>query len=105
MGFWTRLQMEWIKRTQKQEPVIQKVQHDTREWALNHGLFLQELVRSKQEMDRVRSLFDQVSDPALVDEIVFRVGAAEQHFNYLIHLARQFNISFDGMQWEWVADA
>lgn len=66
--------------------------------------FLREIVKSKRELVITQNQFNYVSDPALVDHIVFRMGAAEQYLNYLLRLAREWNMEFDGVQWEWFAD-
>jgi Protein of unknown function (DUF2508) len=64
--------------------------------------FLQTLQKSKMELEIARQQFETVVDPLLIDHIVFRLGAAERHFNYLFQLARKWNICVDGMQWYWV---
>jgi hypothetical protein len=66
--------------------------------------FLTELRRSKRELDIARYQFDNVVDPLLIDHIVFRLGAAERHFNYLFQLARRYHLAVDGMRWEWYED-
>jgi hypothetical protein len=63
--------------------------------------FIKALRRSKQELDIAREQFDTVTDPLLVDHVVFRLGAAEKHLNYLFQVARRFGITTDGMRWDW----
>lgn len=63
--------------------------------------FIQDLRRSKQEVDVARRQFDTVTDPLLVDHIVFRLGAAEKRLNYLIQLAKKLEIEHEGMSWLW----
>lgn len=63
--------------------------------------FLEEILKSRRELQIARQQFEQVADPLLIDHVVFRIGAAERHLNYLFKLAREQGISFDGMQWEW----
>lgn len=67
--------------------------------------FLEEILKSRRELHIARQQFNQVADPLLIDHVVFRIGAAERHLNYLFRLAREQNISFDGAQWEWTSDA
>lgn len=66
--------------------------------------FLREILQSRRELEIARRQFDQVSDPALIDHVVFRVGAAERHFNYLFQLAREWGISYQEMEWDWTSD-
>jgi hypothetical protein len=63
--------------------------------------FLEEILKSRRELAIAQQQFDEVSDPLLVDHLVFRMGAAEKQFDHLLRLARELGISFDGMQWEW----
>lgn len=63
--------------------------------------FIQDLRRSKREVEVARRQFDTVTDPLLIDHIVFRLSAAEQQFNYLIQLAKKLDIIHDGMSWLW----
>jgi len=63
--------------------------------------FLAALRRSKLELEIARSQFATVVDPALVDHVVFRLGAAEKHFNYLFGLARRLKVNVGGLRWEW----
>lgn len=65
---------------------------------------LAELRRSKKELEIARYQFANAVDPMLIDHVVFRLGAAERHFNYLFQLARRYNLSVDGMRWEWYED-
>lgn len=66
--------------------------------------FLQEILKSRRELQIARRQFEQVSDPELVDHVVFRVGAAERHLNYLFRLAREQGISYQGIEWEWTSE-
>lgn len=63
--------------------------------------FLRALHLSKQELDIARQQFENVVDERLIDHVVFRLGAAERHFSYLLQLARQWNISVQGIRWDW----
>jgi hypothetical protein len=66
--------------------------------------FLRALRNSKRELETARLQFETVTDPLLVDHVVFRLGAAEKHFNYLFQLARKMKLSVDGVRWEWLED-
>ncbi|MCL6626780.1 YaaL family protein [Alicyclobacillus shizuokensis] len=68
---------------------------------LDADLLIQELVLAKREMEMARSQFDHVVDPRLVDHTVFRMGAAEQQFRYLLNLARERDIRVTGLNWLW----
>ncbi|GMA50571.1 hypothetical protein GCM10025857_19280 [Alicyclobacillus contaminans] len=67
--------------------------------------FLAALRRSKRELDIARQQFDSVVDPLLIDHVVFRLGAAERHFNYLFQLARRWNLALEDMDWYWAERA
>ncbi|GGJ13063.1 hypothetical protein GCM10010885_22930 [Alicyclobacillus cellulosilyticus] len=62
---------------------------------------LEALRRSKQEMEIAQRQFDTVTEPLLIDHVVFRLGAAERQFNYLFQLARRLNISVEGVWSGW----
>lgn len=62
---------------------------------------LKEIIQSKQELAIACAQFDMVSDPLLIDHIVFRIGAAERRLSYLLRNAKEMGLAFDGMQWEW----
>ncbi|GMA63969.1 YaaL family protein [Alicyclobacillus fastidiosus] len=68
---------------------------------LDKAALLTEILKSRRELMIARQQFEQVSDPLLVDHVVFRIGAAERQLNFLFRLARENDVSFDGMQWEW----
>lgn len=63
--------------------------------------FVDALRRSKGELDVARQQFDNVNDPLLIDHVVFRLGAAERHFNYLFQLARKLELDVGGIRWDW----
>ncbi|WDL99022.1 DUF2508 family protein [Alicyclobacillus sp. ALC3] len=63
--------------------------------------FVQELRRARDEVVTARRQFDTVTDPLLVDHIVFRLGAAEKRFNYLFQMAKRLSIAVDGVNWGW----
>lgn len=69
---------------------------------MNPERFVEEVIRAKRELDIARAQFDIVADPMLVDHIVYRIGAAETHLNYLFRLARRLGISVEGVRFEWV---
>ncbi|MFB5190515.1 DUF2508 family protein [Alicyclobacillus fastidiosus] len=72
---------------------------------LDKAAFLTEILKSRRELMIARQQFEQVSDPLLVDHVVFRIGAAERQLNFLFRLARENDVSFDGLQWEWRDEA
>lgn len=63
--------------------------------------FKEALRRSKIELDIARSQFDSVTDPMLIDHVIFRIGAAERHFSYLLQLARRLNIELGKPYSDW----
>lgn len=67
----------------------------------NVEAFLTELKLSKRELDIARNQFEVVTEPLLVDHVVFRLGAAERHFNYMFQLARRMNIGINGLNSDW----
>lgn len=67
--------------------------------------FLHALKRSKQELDIARQQFENVTDQRLIDHVVFRLGAAERHFSYLLQLARQWGLAVNGIRWDWSEEA
>jgi Protein of unknown function (DUF2508) len=62
---------------------------------------LKDIIKSRQELSIAYAQFDMVSDPLLVDHIVFRIGAAERRLSYLLRTAKETGLSFEGVQWEW----
>ncbi|WP_054968352.1 DUF2508 family protein [Alicyclobacillus ferrooxydans] len=62
--------------------------------------FLYALKRSKQELDIARQQFENATDQRLIDHVVFRLGAAERHFSYMLQLARQWGISANTIRWD-----
>lgn len=64
-------------------------------------LLIRELVRSKKDLMIAQRQFDMATDPALVDHVVFRLGAAERQFRYLLSFARAHNIATDGVHPLW----
>jgi hypothetical protein len=68
---------------------------------IDKDAFIQEVILSKREVEIARQQFNTVSDPLLIDHIVFRLGAAEKRLNYLFQLARRVGLSLDGIHWGW----
>lgn len=68
---------------------------------VNMESFLRELKESRREVEIARQQFDLVVDPLLIDHLVFRLGAAERHLNYLYKLARKLNLAVAQEQWSW----
>ncbi len=66
--------------------------------------FIAALQKSRRELYIARQQFENVIDPRLIDHVVFRLGAAERHFSYLLQLAKQLNISVKGIRWDWTED-
>jgi hypothetical protein len=62
---------------------------------------IRELVRSKKELDMAQNQFDTATDPALIDHVVFRLGAAERHFRYLLNYARKNHLTTNGAHPLW----
>lgn len=61
---------------------------------------IDELHRSKLEVEIARAQFDAVVDPLLVDHIIFRLSAAEKRLNYLLQSAKRQNIVLEGVRWD-----
>ncbi|MBX6354040.1 MAG: YaaL family protein [Thermoflavifilum sp.] len=61
--------------------------------------FLRELHRSKRELEIAQRQFDAAVDPLLIDDILYRLGAAEKHYNYMFQLARRLGVTVDGIDW------
>ncbi|QSO55211.1 YaaL family protein [Alicyclobacillus curvatus] len=85
---------------EKTEPVSSSLLHEDE----IHD-FIAALRKSKRELEIARQQFENVIDPRLIDHVVFRLGAAERHFSYLLQLARQLHISVAGIRWDWAEDA
>lgn len=66
--------------------------------------FLREILKSWRELEIARRQFETVSDPLLIDHVVFRMSAAERQLNYLFRLARENGIKFDGPEFDWTSD-
>ncbi|WP_206831530.1 YaaL family protein [Alicyclobacillus fructus] len=71
---------------------------------LDRQRFLREILKSWRELEIARRQFETVSDPLLIDHVVFRISAAERQLNYLFRLAREYGISFDGPEFDWTSD-
>lgn len=65
-------------------------------------VLLKELIRSQRELEYARQQFDYATDPALIDHVVFRMGAAERQVSFLLNYARQHNLATDGMHPLWL---
>lgn len=63
--------------------------------------FLQDVIACHRELLLAENQFNQVSDPHLIDTVVFRLGAAERRLDYLFRIARELTISFDGVEFSW----
>lgn len=68
---------------------------------INLEEFLRELHDSRREVEVARQQFDFVLDPLLIDHLIFRLGAAEKHLNYLLQLARKMNLYAEEGQGQW----
>jgi hypothetical protein len=74
---------------------------DVYEQKVDVEAFIQEVILSKREVEIARQQFNTVSDPLLIDHIVFRLGAAEKRLNYLFQVARRLGLSLNGIHWGW----
>ncbi len=63
-----------------------------------------EIVDSHRDLVNAERQFNEVSDPRLVDHMVFRLDAAEQHFRYLLQQARVYGVSVSGVRFEWAEE-
>ncbi|MBF8377800.1 DUF2508 family protein [Alicyclobacillus mali] len=79
-------------------------QHPLDQQAMDRQRFLREVLKSWRELEIARRQFESVSDPLLIDHVVFRMSAAERQLNYLFRLARECGISFDGPEFDWTSD-
>lgn len=61
---------------------------------------IDELHRSKLEVEIARAQFDSAVDPLLVDHIIFRLSAAEKRLNYLLQAAKRQNLVLEGVRWD-----
>lgn len=91
------------RRTQQDKPrILGSLPEDGRPFTeAETDEFIRELRRAKEEVSATRKQFDAVTDPQLVDHVVFRLGAAEKRFNYLFQMARRFGITVNGVNWLW----
>lgn len=64
--------------------------------------FAAELYRTKRELEIARRQFDNVTDPLLIDHLIFRLGAAEKRLNYLLRVARSVGLVLEGVRWDLV---
>lgn len=62
---------------------------------------LQELATAKQDLDFANRQFDEVADPAAIDEVIFRIAAAERKFDRLYHAAKAHNVTDDDLRRLW----
>lgn len=77
-------------------------QHDLALEQPDVEILLKELVRSQRELEYARQQFDYATDPALIDHVVFRIGAAERQVSFLLNFAREHHLATDGMHPLWL---
>ena len=47
-----------------------------------------ELEDAKTQWKNMQSIYNEVSDPALIDTVIYQVMAAERRYEYLLRLAK-----------------
>jgi len=66
----------------------------------NQAAFMDELQKSKESVRISRAQFEAAIDDILIDDLIYRLGAAERHLNYLFQLARKYHLKIERSLWE-----
>lgn len=57
----------------------------------------QELEEAKCQWHNMQSVYNEVSDPALIDAVIYQVMAAERRYEYLLRLAKAESLSCENI--------
>ncbi len=53
--------------------------------------------RSQNQWRNAQSVYNEVSDPALIDAVIYQVMAAERRYEYLLRLAKSESLSCENI--------
>lgn len=56
-----------------------------------------ELEEARDQWRNMQSIYNEVSDPALIDTVIFQVMAAERRYEYLLRLAKSEALSCENI--------
>lgn len=56
-----------------------------------------ELEEAKEQWQNMQSVYNEVSDPALIDAVIYQVMAAERRYEYLLRLAKSESLTCENI--------
>lgn len=56
-----------------------------------------ELEDAKCQWKNMQSIYNEVSDPALIDAVIYQVMAAERRYEYLLRLAKSESLTCENI--------
>ncbi len=58
---------------------------------------ISELEDARWQWKNMQSIYNEVSDPALIDTVIYQVMAAEQRYEYLLRLAKNESLTCENI--------
>lgn len=58
---------------------------------------ISELEDARWQWKNMQSIYNEVSDPALIDTVIYQVMAAEQRYEYLLRLAKSESLTCENI--------
>ena len=52
---------------------------------------------AKEQWKNMQSVYNEVSDPALIDAVIYQVMAAERRYEYLLRLAKSESLTCENI--------
>ncbi|MBR4944195.1 MAG: DUF2508 family protein [Peptococcaceae bacterium] len=56
-----------------------------------------ELEEARKQWRNMQSVYNEVSDPALIDAVIYQVIAAERRYEYLLRLAKSESLTCENI--------
>lgn len=56
-----------------------------------------ELEQAKTQWKNMQSVYNEVSDPALIDTVIYQVMAAERRYEYLLRMAKSESLTCENI--------
>ena len=58
---------------------------------------MMELEDARWQWKNMQNIYNEVSDPALIDSVIYQVMAAEQRYEYLLRLAKRESLTCENI--------
>ena len=58
---------------------------------------MMELEDARWQWKNMQNIYNEVSDPALIDSVIYQVMAAEQRYEYLLRLAKSESLTCESI--------